>query len=74
MRAGSLTAETGAAALRVAAGKHYPSDVVAGAAVGSLVAWGFVYMHLKDNTLWGMRAVPLLTPEGGVGLAGVKTF
>ena len=70
--AGSLTTATGVAALRVAAGKHYPSDVVAGAAAGSLVAWGFVHLHLKENNWWGWRATPWFTTEGAPGLAVVK--
>ncbi len=70
--AGSLAAATGVAATRVAAGKHYPSDVVAGAAIGSLVAWGFVQLHLKENTWWGTRLSPLLTPEGHVGVLAMK--
>ncbi len=72
--AGSLTAATGVAALRVAAGKHYPSDVVAGAAMGSLVAWGLVQLHLKDHTLWGWRATPWFTTDGAPGLVGMKRF
>ncbi len=71
--AGSLTAATGVAALRVAAGKHFPSDVIAGAAMGSLIGLGFVQLHLKDGTeLWGWRPVPLLTPDGATGVAAVR--
>ncbi len=36
---------TAISALRVAAGKHYPTDVVAGAAVGSLVGWAIPKLH-----------------------------
>lgn len=70
--AGSLTAATVTSGLRVAAGKHFPSDVLAGAAMGSLVALGFVQLHLKENTWWGLRPLPLLTPEGGVGMVAVR--
>jgi membrane-associated phospholipid phosphatase len=71
--AGSLTVATGVSALRVVAGKHFPSDVLAGAAMGSLVGLGFVQLHLKDGVeLWGARPLPLLTPEGGVGMAVVR--
>jgi len=30
----------------VAAGKHFPSDVVVGAAMGSFFGWAFAAMHL----------------------------
>lgn len=70
--AGSLTAATAASALRVVAGKHFPSDVIAGAAMGSLVGLGFIQLHLKDGVeLWGMRPMPMLTPEGQVGVVAV---
>jgi membrane-associated phospholipid phosphatase len=70
--AGSLTAATGTAALRVAGGKHFPSDVIAGAAMGTLVGLGFIQLHLKETALWGVRPMPLLTPEGGVGVVAVR--
>ena len=35
----------GVAALRVAAGKHFPTDVVAGAALGSAVGWLVPTIH-----------------------------
>jgi membrane-associated phospholipid phosphatase len=70
--AGSLTVATGASALRVAAGKHFPSDVIAGAAMGTLVGLGFIQLHLKDSELWGVRPMPILTPEGQVGLVAVR--
>lgn len=41
--------------LRIAAGKHYPTDVVAGALVGTGVSLGILQMHKKDEnnvTLW----------------------
>lgn len=43
--AGSLGAAATVAGLRVAAGKHFLSDVVAGAAIGSFFGWAFPYMH-----------------------------
>jgi membrane-associated phospholipid phosphatase len=72
--AGSLTAATGVAALRVAAGKHFPSDVIAGAAMGSLVGLGFVQLHRRDAELWGWRAAPWMTTEGMPGVMAVRTF
>lgn len=32
-------------ALRVEGGKHYPTDVVAGAAIGTLIGWGVAQLH-----------------------------
>lgn len=43
--AGSMAAASSVAILRVASGKHFPSDVVAGAAVGTLLGWGFAKIH-----------------------------
>ncbi len=45
--AGSLAAASLEAGLRVAAGKHYLSDVAVGAAVGSLFGWGLPYLHRR---------------------------
>jgi membrane-associated phospholipid phosphatase len=59
--------------LRVAAGKHFPSDVIAGAAMGSLVGLGFVQLHLKDGReWWGWRPMPVITPEGGAGIMAMR--
>lgn len=50
-------------ALRIAAGKHYPSDALAGALVGTAVSYGILAMHKKRNekfTFWvgpGMTGV-----------------
>jgi membrane-associated phospholipid phosphatase len=71
--AGSLAAATGVSALRVAAGKHFPSDVIAGAAMGSLIGFGFVQLHLKDGmTLWGWEAAPWMTEEGAPGVLAIR--
>jgi membrane-associated phospholipid phosphatase len=73
--AGSLTAATGVSVLRVVAGKHFPSDVLAGAAMGSLIGMGFVQLHLKDGgELWGWRAMPVITTDGIPGLMAVHRF
>lgn len=47
--AGSLGAAATVAGLRVAAGKHFLSDVVVGAAVGSFFGWAFPYMHRNEE-------------------------
>jgi membrane-associated phospholipid phosphatase len=73
--AGSLTAATGVSVLRVVAGKHFPSDVLAGAAMGSLIGMGFVQLHLRDGgELWGWRAMPWVTETGAPGLAALRRF
>jgi len=69
--AGSLGAATLVAGLRVAAGKHYLSDVVVGAAAGSFFGWVFPYMHRNkkagggggglDVGMNGETPYPLLT-------------
>lgn len=42
---GSLGLATGTAYLRYEAGKHFPSDLLVGAAVGSLAGWGIPKLH-----------------------------
>lgn len=72
---GSLTAATAAAALRVAAGNHFPSDVIAGAAMGSLMGFGFAQLHRPGGLgLWGAQLWPTLGEGGAPGLMAVKRF
>jgi membrane-associated phospholipid phosphatase len=68
--AGSLAAAATVAGLRVAAGKHFLSDVVVGAAMGSFFGWAFPYMHRNrereeegglDVGMNGSWPYPLLT-------------
>jgi membrane-associated phospholipid phosphatase len=47
--AGSLGSAATVAGLRVAAGKHFLSDVVVGAALGSFFGWVFPYMHRNEE-------------------------
>lgn len=44
---GSLAAAGTVGAMRVMAGKHFPSDVLVGAAVGSLAGWLVPRLHLR---------------------------
>ena len=44
---GSLGLATGTAYLRYEAGQHFPSDLLVGAAVGSLAGWGIPKLHEK---------------------------
>jgi membrane-associated phospholipid phosphatase len=69
--AGSLAAGCAVAVLRVTAGEHFPSDVVAGAAVGSLLGWTFAKIHehhpAKDSWSFNMWPQP-----GGFALQAVR--
>lgn len=47
--AGCLTSAAITGTLRVAAGRHFPSDVIVGAAVGSLVGWAVPRLHEVDD-------------------------
>ena len=46
---GSHTLAAGVAAMRVLTGSHFLTDVLAGAAIGSLYGWLIPTMHLKNN-------------------------
>lgn len=42
--------------LRYEAGKHYPTDLIVGAAFGSLVGWGIPKLHeVKNRSELGRR-------------------
>jgi hypothetical protein len=43
--AGSLTLAATTGYLRYQAGKHYPSDIIGGAIIGSLIGWGVPKLH-----------------------------
>lgn len=43
--AGSLTAAATTGYVRYQAGRHYPTDIIAGAIIGSLVGWGVPKLH-----------------------------
>ena len=53
----------GAEMLRIAAGKHYPTDVVVGALVGSGISLAVIQIHKKRNNRFSLWAYP-----GGAGL------
>ena len=44
--------------LRIRAGKHYPTDVIVGALIGSLVGWGVPRLHENDPSPGGAKARP----------------
>lgn len=55
VRALAFSAAAFESVLRVAAGKHYPTDVLVGALVGTGISYGILEMHKKKNnayTLW----------------------
>lgn len=47
--AGTLTTASAVAGLRVAAGKHFPSDVIVGALAGGFLGWLLPYMHTQNH-------------------------
>ncbi len=69
---GGLSAASTVAALRVAAGKHYPSDVVAGAAIGSFIGLFLPWVHLQVGDRAGSRGGKELARSGG--FAGRNLF
>ncbi len=53
---GGLGLATATSVLRYEAGKHYPTDLLAGAAFGSLVGWGIPKLHeVKNKSEMGRR-------------------
>lgn len=53
---GSLGLATATSVLRYEAGKHYPTDLIVGAAFGSLVGWGIPKLHeVKNRSIIGRR-------------------
>ena len=44
--------------LRVAAGKHYPTDILVGAAIGTGVSYGILEMHKKKNQMYSLWVGP----------------
>jgi membrane-associated phospholipid phosphatase len=46
---GSYTLAAGIASMRILSGSHFLSDVLAGAAIGSLYGWLIPAVHIKSN-------------------------
>jgi undecaprenyl-diphosphatase len=46
---GSYTLATGIASMRILSGSHFLSDVLIGAAIGSLYGWLIPVLHIKNN-------------------------
>jgi membrane-associated phospholipid phosphatase len=45
----SLLAASVTGYLRYYAGKHYPTDIIAGAAMGSITGWGIPALHRNND-------------------------
>lgn len=54
---GSYTLACGIASMRIISGSHFLSDVLAGAAIGSLYGWLIPVLHMKNNKKnnWSMN-------------------
>lgn len=61
---GSLAVASGVAGLRVVAGKHFPSDVIVGAAAGSFFGWAFAKMHIQSDRKTGMSLNMIIDQYG----------
>jgi membrane-associated phospholipid phosphatase len=64
-----LAAATFTAYLRMAAGKHYLSDTLVGAGVGSLIGWAVPYLFHRPGRNGAPQAGDLLPAAGGVAIA-----
>ncbi len=47
--AGSLTLAAATGYMRYRGGKHFPTDIISGAIIGSLLGWGVPKLHEVDN-------------------------
>jgi membrane-associated phospholipid phosphatase len=70
--AGGYALATASSALRVASGEHFPSDVIAGAILGSAVGYAAVALHIRHNN--GVSALArggqaCLVPAAGPSLS-----
>jgi membrane-associated phospholipid phosphatase len=64
-----LAAASFTAYLRMAAGKHYLSDTLVGAGVGSLIGWAVPYLFHRPGRKGAPQAGDLLPAPGGVAIA-----
>ena len=66
---GALATATTVAVLRVVAGKHYPSDVVVGALVGSGIGWVVPKLHERSASPSGSPQLAVAAMPGGAVLS-----
>lgn len=65
--AGCMAAATTTGVLRIAAGKHFTTDVLAGAALGALTGWLVPQLHEIDDLAQGKGPGPSITLSYGFG-------
>ncbi len=63
MWAGSLTLAATTGYMRYQGGKHYPTDIISGAIIGSLVGWGVPKLHEVDGV-----NLTIAPSEGGIAI------
>jgi membrane-associated phospholipid phosphatase len=66
----SLSLAATAGALRVTAGKHFPTDVLTGAVAGTLVGYIVPTLHRKRTTTSSLALGPWLQNGAGLSLSG----
>ncbi len=64
---GGILLASATACLRVAAGKHFPSDVIAGAVIGGIIGYAVPCLHYNKNKM--VSVFPLINNMIGLGLA-----
>jgi hypothetical protein len=74
--AGSYAVAATTATFRVVGNEHYPTDVLTGAAVGTLIGWGVPLLHFKHPSATTVKTTGGLTmsivPNGtGAGVVGM---
>jgi membrane-associated phospholipid phosphatase len=68
--AACLASATTTGILRVASGRHFPTDVLAGAVFGTLIGWAVPHLHQFDDPVPGApakQAPPIVTLRWGFG-------
>jgi undecaprenyl-diphosphatase len=58
--AGSYALAAGVAAMRIGSGNHFLTDVLAGAAIGSLYGWLIPYLHLRRDESQAVSIIPVV--------------
>jgi hypothetical protein len=73
--AGAYGVAATTATFRVTGAEHYPTDVITGALVGSLVGWGIPALHMRHPTVGSVKTGSVtmrVVPSGaGAGVVGI---